>query len=164
MKNKLKVFSIASLLAVACSSNAVERTITVNADIDSTVDLTLSSGDPLPPSIDMQYLPGKGLSDNSLHVKLWTNSADKDLIVQLATPVILRQKDGTGTIPLKVTLNGTELSPSETTLTYATIFPNGSANGSAILPLTFSQATPGPITTAGKYSGMADILITQSTK
>lgn len=59
MKTQIKVISLLSVLATAFSANAVQRDITVTADIDPTVDVTLADGSPLPSSIAMQYLPGK---------------------------------------------------------------------------------------------------------
>ena len=71
----------------------------------------------------------------------------------------------TGTaVPLKVTL-GADLKPITTTatsLTYASLFPAGTENGSSVLPLKISPATVAPLTT-GTYSGVVSLLITQAT-
>uniref|UniRef100_UPI003019344C CS1 type fimbrial major subunit n=1 Tax=Cedecea sp. MMO-103 TaxID=3081238 RepID=UPI003019344C len=56
MKTQIKVISFVSVLVTAFSVNAVQRDITVTANIDPTVDVTLADGSPLPSSIAMQYL------------------------------------------------------------------------------------------------------------
>jgi hypothetical protein len=65
---------------------------------------------------------------------------------------------------LKVTL-GADLKPITTTatsLTYASLFPAGTENGSSVLPLKIAPATVAPLAT-GSYSGVVSLLITQAT-
>ena len=162
MKNKFKAISIVSLFAAVFSVNAAQRDITVNAEIDPTVDITLANGSPLPTTATMQYLPGKGLANYSEQVKLWSNTPDRDLLVSLVNTPSLTDKNGANPIELNVTLNGNQLSTTSRTLTYANIFPNGVANGSSAMPLVISQATPAATTAAGSYSGVVSIVVAQA--
>ncbi|WP_241585915.1 MULTISPECIES: CS1 type fimbrial major subunit [Rosenbergiella] len=162
MKNKIKAISIVSVLVAAFSVSAAQRDITVNAEIDPTVDITLADGSPLPTTATMQYLPGKGLADYSQQVKLWSNTTDRDLLVSLVNTPSLTDNNGTNAIPLKVTLNGNALSTTSKTLTFASTFPNGVANGSSVMPLVISQENPNAITTSGSYSGVVSIVVAQA--
>lgn len=162
MKNQIKAISIVSLFAAVFSVSAAQQDITVTADIDPTVDITLADGKPLPATVKMQYMPAKGLSDHTEQVKLWSNTPKRDLLVSLVSAPSLTDETGTNPIPLKVTLNGDELSISSKTMTYATTFPNGTENGSSVMPLVISQATPGLITTAGRYTGIVSIVVAQA--
>ncbi|SER20454.1 CS1 type fimbrial major subunit [Rosenbergiella nectarea] len=162
MKNQIKAISIVSLFAAVFSVSAAQQDITVTAQIDPTVDITLDDGSPLPTTATMQYLPGKGLGDYSRQVKLWSNNVDRDLLVSLVNSPSLTDETGTNDIALKVTLNGSELSTSSKTMTYATTFPNGIEHGSTVMPLVISQATPGLITKAGRYTGIVSIVVAQA--
>ncbi|WP_241579867.1 CS1 type fimbrial major subunit [Rosenbergiella nectarea] len=162
MKNQIKTISIISLFAAVFSVSAAQRDITVTAEIDPTVDITLADGSPLPTTATMQYLPGKGLADYSEQVKLWSNTADRDLIVSLVNAPSLKDSNGANTIPLKVTLNGSALSTTSSTLTFASTFPHGVTNGSSAMPLVISQANAGAATTAGSYSGIVSIVVAQA--
>lgn len=162
MKNQIKTISIISLFAAVFSVSAAQQDITVTAQIDPTVDITLDNGSPLPATGTMQYLPGKGLGDYSKQVKLWSNTVDRDLLVSLVNSPLLTDETGTSDIPLKVTLNGEALSISQKKMTYATTFPNGIEHGSSTMPLVISQANPGLITKAGRYTGIVSIVVAQA--
>lgn len=163
MKSKIKVISLVCVLATAFSVNAVQRDITVTADIDPTVDVTLADGTPLPSSIAMQYLPGKGLAAHKENIKFWTNTADRALNVSLANTPTLTDANGANPIPLSVSVNGTSLSTTATPFDYATTFPSGIANGSSTMPLVISQTVPGVVTAAGTYTGIVSLVVTQAT-
>ena len=162
MKKQVKAISMVALLAAAFTVSAAQRDIRVTADIDPTVDITLANGSPLPTTAAMQYLPGKGLADYSEQVKLWSNTADRDLLVSLVNQPLLKDSSGENPIPLKVTLNGNELATTSTTMPFATTFPNGVANGSSAMPLVISQANAGAINAAGSYSGTVSIVVAQA--
>ena len=162
MKKQIKAVSLLSLFVAAFSVSAAQRDITVTADIDNTVDITLANGSPLPTTATMQYIPKKGLASYSEQVKLWSNATDRDLLVSLVNAPSLTDTNGANPIPLKVSLNGNALSTTASTMTYATTFPNGIENGSSAMPLVISQAQPAEITTAGSYTGVVSLLVTQA--
>ncbi|MBF4114182.1 CS1 type fimbrial major subunit [Enterobacter cloacae] len=163
MKIQIKFISLVSVLATAFSVNAVQRDITVTADIDPTVDVTLADGSPLPSSIAMQYLPGKGLAAHKENIKFWSNTPDRALNVSLANTPSLTDANGANPIPLSVSVNGKTLSTTATSLAYATTFPSGIANGSSTMPLVISQTTPGVVSEAGTYTGIVSLVVTQAT-
>jgi hypothetical protein len=163
MKTQIKVISLVSVLAVAFSVNAVQRDITVTANIDPTVDVTLADGSPLPSSIAMQYLPGKGLAAHKENIKFWSNTADRALNVSLANTPSLTDANGANPIPLSVSVNGKTLSTTTTSLAYATTFPSGIENGSSTMPLVISQTSPGAVSAAGTYTGIVSLVVTQAT-
>lgn len=163
MKSSLKITLIAGMLVTAFSASAVQRDITVTASIDPTVDITLADGSPLPASVAMQYLPGKGLAAHKENIKFWSNTADKALNVSLAYTPALTDANGSNPIPLSVSVNGKNLSTTATSLPYATTFPSGITNGSSTMPLVIAQATPAAVTTAGNYTGIVSLVVTQAT-
>ncbi|AIR04552.1 CS1 type fimbrial major subunit [Cedecea neteri] len=163
MKNKLNLLCLGGILATTFCANAVQRDITVTADIDPTVDVTNADGSPLPSSVAMQYLPGKGLAAHKENIKFWSNKEDKALSVSLANTPALTDANGSNAIPLSVSVNGTKLSTTPITLEYATAFPSGIANGSSTMPLVIAQDNPGPVTAAGSYTGIVSMVVTQAT-
>lgn len=163
MKTQIKIISFVSVLATAFSVNAVQRDITVTANIDPTVDVTLADGSSLPSSIAMQYLPGRGLAAHKENIKFWSNTADRALNVSLANTPSLTDANGANPIPLSVSVNGTQLSTSAISLAYDTTFPSGIVNGSSTLPLVISQTTPGAVSAAGTYTGIVSLVVTQAT-
>lgn len=163
MKNQIKFISLVSVLATAFNVNAVQRDITVTANIDPTVDITLADGSPLPSSVAMEYRPGQGLVTHKEQIKFWSNTEDRALNVSLANTPSLTDENGTNPISLSVSINGTTLSTTATPLAYATTFPSGIANGSSTMPLVISQTDLAPISAAGTYTGIISLVVTQAT-
>ncbi|AVF37761.1 CS1 type fimbrial major subunit [Rahnella sikkimica] len=164
MQKLIKPLFIATVLTAAFNAQAVQKDITVNANVDATVDMTQADGTALPGTITMQYIPGRGLSTYSLNTKIWSNSATANINVALVSAAQLNEATSGTAVPLKVTL-GADLKTITTTptpFTYANLFPAGNTNGSSILPLKISQTTLAPLTT-GTYSGVVSLLITQAT-
>jgi len=163
MKNNLKIVIGAAALVAAFSTSAVQRDITVTADIDSTVDVTLADGSALPASVAMQYQPGKGLGAYKQNIKFWSNTVNRNLNISLASSPSLTDATGGNAIPLSVSVNGTALTTAAASFTYASLFPAGITNGSSVVPLVISQTTPAAITNSGKYSGIVSLVVTQAT-
>ncbi|KAJ9432584.1 MULTISPECIES: CS1 type fimbrial major subunit [Enterobacterales] len=164
MQKLIKPLVIAAALTAVFNAQAVQKDITVNANVDSTVDMTQADGTALPGTINMQYIPGRGLSTYSLDTKIWSNSQTANINVALVSAAQLNNTVTGTAVPLTVTL-GADLKPITTTntpLTYASLFPAGTANGSSVLPLKISQTTQGVLAT-GTYSGVISLLITQAT-
>lgn len=163
MKSNFKTVIGAAALIAAFSAGAVQRDITVTADIDSTIDVTQADGTALPSSVAMQYLPGKGLNAYRQSIKFWSNVADRNLNISLATSPSLTDANGANAIPLSVTVNGTALTTTASTLTFASLFPAGITNGSSAVPLMISQTNPGSTVASGRYSGIVSLVVTQAT-
>lgn len=163
MKSNFKIALGAAALIAAFSTSAVQRDITVTADIDSTVDVTQADGSALPSSVAMQYLPGKGLNAYRQNIKFWSNVADRNLNVSLASSPSLTDANGANAIPLSVTVNGTALTTTASTLTFASLFPAGITNGSSAVPLMISQTDPSSTVVSGRYSGIVSLVVTQAT-
>lgn len=111
----------------------------------------------------MQYLPGKGLNAYRENIKFWSNVADRNLNISLATSPSLTDTNGANAIPLSVTVNGTELTTTAKTLTFDSLFPAGITNGSSAVSLMISQTNPGSTVSSGRYSGIVSLVVTQAT-
>ncbi|PJZ07141.1 fimbrial assembly protein [Pantoea rodasii] len=161
---KLFLITLASAgLLSAVAAQAVQQNITVTANVDSSVGITQSDGSPLPSSIAMQYMPARGLIPWQDQVKVWTNSNTDNINVSLATLPVLTDDTAKNTIPLTVSLNGTALATTASTLTYASIFPAGTTNGSSPLPLVISQTSGDTNLAAGTYTGVVSLILAQAT-
>lgn len=163
MKYIITLSLSAAALVAAFNVSAVQQDITITAAIDPTVAITQSDNTPLPDSIAMQYLPGQGLQAHRSSIKLWSNTAGRNLNVSLATAPSLTDQAGNNAIPLSVSLNGQALNTTNTVFNYATTFPTGIANGSVVMPLIISQTTAGVASVAGNYSGIVSLVVTQAT-
>lgn len=164
MSDFVKATIVSLLFASAFSSQASENNITVQASVDPTVSLTLADGSALPSTVTMQYQAGVGLVAYKNNVKLWSNDATKNLQINLGAIPKLTDQNGVNPIELAVSLNGVVLSTTASTFTAASLFPGGvNTNGSSPLPLVISQKTFAPVTTAGNYSGLVNIVVTQAT-
>lgn len=166
--HKLMAITLASLFSV--SAFAVQKDITVIADIDPTVELLQADGSALPQSLRMRYMPGTGLLNEKLSTKIYTNDLTKDVNVQLlAEPVLASVTNpSAAAIPLSVSFNGTKLSTVATTLKATDLYPTGIANGQPVglinggsipMELTVGQKTPGVVATAGSYQGVVSLVM-----
>lgn len=162
MKKLIKPLLIVSTMATVFTAQAVQKDITVNANIDSSIDMTQSDNTALPSSINMQYLPGKGLTPFNLDTKVWSNSDKAGVNIRLVRAASLADVNGAKSIPLTVSLGGKTLSLTNTLLDAATLFPAGIDTGSDVLPLRFAQTTQGVIA-SGTYSGIISLVVTQAT-
>lgn len=162
MRKFIKPLMIAAALAASFSTVAVQKDITVNANVDAELDMTQADNTPLPASVDMQYLPGQGLQPYKLNTKIWSNDIAKDVQVRLVSAAQLANEAGTRQVPLTVVLGDKTLSTTDTTYAAADLFPGTLENGSQVLPLIFSQTTKGVLET-GKYSGVVSLLLLQKT-
>lgn len=166
----LKPLAAAALfISLAGSAVAVQKDITVTANVDASIDMTLSDGSALPKSVEMQYIPGNGLSPVSMMTKIWSNataSTAGDVHMQLITEPQLVNNTGpvANPIPLSVSWGGEALSAgTPIDLTAAALFPNGAEaakTGSIAKELTIAQANKGPVET-GMYQGVVSIYLYQ---
>ena len=164
MNAVMKSVIAAIAFGVAVNAFAVEKDITVNATVDSTLDLTLSDGQPLPTSVDMKYTPGVGLASTTLETKIWSNDALKDVQASLSATPELKNTTGTGSVPLAVKLGTKPITPSPMTFNAADLYPTGEVDqGSVTLPLEILPAVTEPLT-SGNYTGMVSLILAQTTE
>ncbi|MGL5385858.1 MAG: CS1 type fimbrial major subunit [Enterobacterales bacterium] len=154
-KPPLMVFPLVAAFAV----QAVQKDITVNADVDASLNVTQADSSALPGSITMQYLPGKGLMPYNLNTKIWSNTPAIGVFVRLGSVATLADADGSKTIPLSVSLGGKTLTTTNQTLEAEDLFSAEMANGSDVLPLRFSQTTQG-VLESGNYTGTVSLVVT----
>ena len=162
MKKYIKPLMIVAAMSTAFSAMAIQKDITVNANVDSQLDMTQADNTPLPASIDMQYLPCRGLESYRLNTKIWSNSATSNVKVRLVSAANLTNEDGAETVPMTVKLGDKTLNTTDAEFTGSELFPGSVENGSAVLPLTISQTTKGILKT-GQYSGVVSLMLTQAT-
>lgn len=162
MRNYIKPLLIVAAMTTSVSALAIQKDITVNANVDSQLDMTQADNTPLPASIDMQYLPGRGLESYRLNTKVWSNSATSNVKVRLVSAAQLINADGDQTVPMTVKLGEKTLTTTDTEFTGAELFPGSVENGSSVLPLIISQTTKGILKT-GQYSGVVSLMLTQAT-
>ena len=164
MNAVMKSVIAAIAFGVAVNAFAVEKDITVNATVDSTLDMTLSDGQPLPSSVDMQYPPGVGLASTILETKIWSNDAAKDIKASLAATPVLTNTTGEGSVGLAVKLGSQAITPAPATLSAIALFPTGEVDqGSVTLPLEILPATTAPLA-SGNYTGMVSLILAQDTE
>ncbi|KVF77994.1 Cro/Cl family transcriptional regulator [Burkholderia sp. FL-7-2-10-S1-D7] len=159
----LKFIPITAAALMSMSAFAVQKDITVTANVDSTVEMLSADGSALPTTMQMQYLPGVGLQTASVNTKMFTNDKSHDLLIRLTSdsPSLKNQtKPGAPEIPLKVSLGEMELSSAPTKLIAQNLFPGDLAEGSVALPLSIAQATP-EVVEAGSYQGLVSVILTQ---
>ncbi|MGE1153876.1 CS1 type fimbrial major subunit [Pseudomonas kitaguniensis] len=155
------VLVASSLFAV--SSQAAETNITVTATVDPTLSLTQADGTAIPKSLEMTYIPGKGLSDYTLPTKLFTNDTTKNILMRLSsTPSLVNAVNSSQTVPLTVSFGGNALSAANDMTINASNIVWDTNGGSPSTDLTIHQTTQAPLSAAGQYSGTVGIVITQS--
>ncbi|EGD4798073.1 hypothetical protein DUN34_08340 [Escherichia coli] len=149
-----KVFAksllVAAMFSVAGSALAVQKDITVTANVDAALDMTQTDNTALPKAVEMQYLPGQGLQSYQLMTKIWSNDVTKDVKMQLVSPAQLVQSlDASKIVPLTVTWGGEEIkADAATTFTATKIFASDAlTNGSLAKNLMFAQTTKGVLET-----------------
>ncbi|MEO3990613.1 CS1 type fimbrial major subunit [Pseudocitrobacter cyperus] len=152
-----------ALVSVMGSAVAVQKDITVTANVDAALDMTMSDNTALPKSIEMQYFPGTGLAQYSLQTRIWANDTTKDVKMRLVNDFLLTNNLGGTTVPMTVKWGGATLTTTDTTLTATDLFPNGAdaiKTGSVAKPLVLSQTTQGTLAT-GTYQGVVSIYLYQ---
>jgi len=158
-----KVFAksllVAAMFSVAGSALAVQKDITVTANVDAALDMTQTDNTALPKAVEMQYLPGQGLQSYQLMTKIWSNDVTKDVKMQLVSPAQLVQSLDASKI---VTWGGEEIkADAATTFTATKIFASDAlTNGSLAKNLMFAQTTKGVLET-GIYRGVVSIYLSQ---
>ncbi|TBL65723.1 CS1 type fimbrial major subunit [Hafnia alvei] len=164
MNFAMKVMAVA-IMGFSLNAMAVQKDITINANVDPSLDMTLSDAQPLPTSVTMQYIPGNGLAPYAMQTKIWSN-AYKDVNIKLANDVLLYDRAGSAeTVGITVTYGGTALTTTDRLMKASTLFPGGTTaigNGSIEQELRFSQKTPGTVP-AGNYTGVVGVVLTQAT-
>lgn len=167
MKFIIKPLVALCLVAAAGSSFAVQKDITVTANVDASLDMTQADGSALPSAVEMQYTPGNGLNTYSVESKIWSNdttSTAGDIHMKLVSDAELVNTAGAegNTVPLTVSWGSDTLSTDkDVDLAVADIFPGGdSATGSVARALTIAQTTKGALE-SGTYQGVVSLYLYQ---
>ncbi|KVG35449.1 cable pilus major pilin CblA [Burkholderia diffusa] len=160
----LKFVPIAAAALMSMSAYAVQKDITVTANIDTTLEMLSADGSALPATVQMQYLPGSGLQATEVNTKIFTNDKAKDLQIRLAAEPSMKNQTNPGApeIPLSVNLGSTELSTTAATLKASEIFTGELAQGSNVLALSIKQKKAEALTASGNYQGVVSVIVTQS--
>lgn len=163
MKTFITPLILTVVMGLSANALAVQKDITVTANVDATLDLTTDTGAVLPSTLAMGYMPGTGLMPVTQQTKIFTNDVVKDIKISLAGEAKLLDTVGTNAeIPLTVKFGDTALTTTPATLTATTLFPTGdSTNGSIIQPLMISQTTQAAVA-SGNYSGVVSLILTQA--
>lgn len=152
-----------AMVSVMGSAMAVQKDITVTANVDAALDMTQVDNSALPKSVELQYIPGTGLVPYQLQTKIWANDITKDVNMQLVSDAELVNSLGGATVPLAVSWGGEALSTTAIPLTATELFPNKDTalqTGSVAKTLKIAQATQGALTT-GTYQGVVSIYLYQ---
>jgi transposase len=162
----MKIAPVAAAALFSLSAFAVEKEITVTAQIDPTVELLSADGSALPSNLKMEHMPGTGLRPQTFEAKVFSNAMNKGIEIRLqAVPELIHTIDSSAkSIPLEVELDEKALTVAGTKLTAADLFADKTAKGSKNLKFSIKQKTAAPIETAGLYSGPVRLVVTQDTR
>lgn len=162
----LKIAGLMTALALSASAYAVQKDITVVADIDPTLELLQPDGSALPQTVRLNYIPGVGLQSQSIQTKIFTNLVTKDVNMRLVNAPVLAPmtNPAAAAIPLAVQYNKVALTTTAVTLKAADIYAAGGvgAGSSMAMPLTIGPATVAASVAAGSYQGVVSIVLTQA--
>lgn len=159
-----KTLTAVAMVSVMGSAMAVQKDITVTANVDAALDMTQVDNSALPKSVDKQYIPGTGLVPYQLQTKIWANDTAKDVMMQLTSDAVLVNSLGGATVPMSVSWGGAALSTTAVTLKAAELFPNPDTalqTGSIAKTLQIAQAKQEPLAT-GTYQGVVSIYLYQA--
>lgn len=154
-----------AMVSVMGSAMAVQKDITVTANVDAALDMTQVDNSALPKNVDMQYIPGTGLVPYQLQTKIWANDATKDVMMQLTSDAVLVNSLGGTTVPMTVSWGGKALSTTAITLGAKELFPDAATalqTGSVAKTLQIAQTKQETLTT-GSYQGVVSIYLYQAT-
>lgn len=145
------------------SAMAVDKSITVIADVDPTLEIVQADGTALPSTMRMTYAPGRGLANASISTRILTNDVGKNLTMRLGAPAVLANmiNPAVAGVPLTVSYGGKPVTDTGLPLLAATLFPGAAAGaGSSIAQaLQVAQTTAGELA-AGNYQGVVTVVLT----
>ncbi|QHE91830.1 Cro/Cl family transcriptional regulator [Pandoraea fibrosis] len=160
----LKIAPVAAAALISFSAFAVEKEITVTAQIDPTVELLAADGSALPSNLKLEHIPGTGLRAQTFDAKIFSNETTKDIEIRLqAEPQLTHTMDTSAVaIPLQVKVDGTPLKLTGTKLAATELFQDKDSKASKKLTFSIEPKTAGTIATAGLYSGPVRLIVTQA--
>lgn len=167
LKKTVGALALTALFA-SMGASAVEKTITVTASVDPTLDLLQSNGDALPTSVALEYSPAeKKFKRYTLNTAVHTNADDKGVVVKLGAEAKLTNiMDSSDNIPMDVSWAGQTLSTTDTTVAADKLnFGSTGVEGVSASQELVIHAKPdaNKVPTAGNYQGVVTIILTQST-
>lgn len=71
MKSIIKPLLVTAIMGFAINASAVQKDITVTANVDATLDMTTDTGEVLPSTMEMTYMPGVGLEPVTQMTKIF---------------------------------------------------------------------------------------------
>ncbi|EED38077.1 MULTISPECIES: CS1 type fimbrial major subunit [Stenotrophomonas] len=154
----------AALATVSTSAFAIDTSITLYANVDSTLAFQKEDGSALDDSVILTYQPGgRGLSPWRENTRIFSNDESKDIEVKLGSDVELIPNTGSPgakRVPMTVSLNNMKLTTAAQDLLASQIFDGAIQGRSIVLPLVIEQTTVGDLSSA-QYQGMATIVLSQ---
>lgn len=159
----IKKAALAAALATASlSAHAVETQITVYANVDPTLAFLQHDGSPLPDSIRLVHNPLTGLVPWSRQVRIFSNDETADVAVRLGhAPTLVSTAAGAASVPLSVSLNNRALTVAAQDFAAADLFDGAVPGASITMPFQIAQATATPISVAGDYEGLVNVIMVQ---
>ena len=159
----LKKATLAAALATASlSAHAVETQITVYANVDPTLAFLQHDGSPLPDSINLVHNPLTGLVPWNRQVRIFSNDESADVAVRLGhAPTLTSTSAGATPVPLSVKLNNKALTVAAQDFAATELFDGAVPGASITMPFQIAQATATPITAAGYYEGLVNVIMVQ---
>ena len=158
----MKRLALASLIVAGMFASfnafAVQKDITVVADVDENIEMLQADGSALPQTLRMNHLPGYGLQAATVQTKIFTNNVTKSMKIKLvAEPALANMLNPSSpAVPLSVSYGGRALTATELFSGQAATGPGYSIN--QLLEITQTSAgTP----EAGSYQGLVSLLLTQ---
>ena len=158
----LALTASASGLAAAAvvPGTQITQQFNLTAKVNSTLQLTDTDGSALSPNLALDYdLGNKSFKPKTVMANLATNTNTNDIVASISGQA--QVTNGSTTIPLKVTMNGQELSSTIKVFKASDLF--GSTAFSTPVALVFSQKDNTQVSAAGTYSGSVQLMLQQQT-
>lgn len=168
----IKHLSLSVALALAVSGSAfagpaanvagtqITQQFNLTANVNSSLQLTSTDGSALSPNLTLDYdLGNKAFKPKVVMANLATNTNTNNIVASIAGQA--QVTNGDAIVPLKVTMNGEELSSAVRIFTAAELF----GSGAFISPVTliFAQKDSTQVTAAGAYTGSVQLILQQQT-
>jgi len=169
---KIKKFLSASGLAVSAMLAAMnsaypdtQMQIAVSTYVGSTLQMSNSDGSPLDTEIALPWNPATFFTTWTRSVVISSSNHTSDVQARLLTPPALR--NGSDSIPLKVQLNGTQLSTTPMTYSASMLFPASTATGgnSIVMPLSVGVDNTNPMArkpASGMWIAAVQVVLSQA--
>lgn len=152
--------SVYAVGAAVVPGTQITQQFNLTANVNSTLQLTATDGSALSPNLPLDYdLGTKAFKPKIVMANLATNTNTNNIVASISgQPQVT---NGSTTVPLKITMNGAELSSTVRVFPAADLF--GSGGFSTPVTLIFSQKDTTPVSEAGVYTGSVQLMLQQQT-